>query len=177
MTNRRSQTGITLVVSLIMLVILTLLVVSAVRFGHINLKIAGNAQAEAEASAAAMVALDQTLAAIDAAPKVDEIAAQPAVSVSTGGGTYTVAISKPDCILTRNIKSWELTTEPEDQVCYEGGDGEKQIGPDGKLTSQPTACKNQQWDVTASVDDAVSNAKVSMLQGVAVRVGAEVTCP
>ena len=35
----RAQSGMTLVVSLIMLIVLTLLVVSAIRFGNINLKI------------------------------------------------------------------------------------------------------------------------------------------
>ena len=51
--SARRQKGMTLVVALVMLVVLTLLVVSAIRFGNINLRIAGNAQSEAEATSAA----------------------------------------------------------------------------------------------------------------------------
>ena len=86
MKNPHRQSGITLVVSLIMLVVLTLLVVSAIRFGNINLRIAGNAQTEAEASAATQVALEQMLQEINTTEKVDTIAAKPAVIISTGGG-------------------------------------------------------------------------------------------
>ena len=42
--NRRSQFGVTLVIALVMLIILSLLVVSAIRFGNINLRITGNVQ-------------------------------------------------------------------------------------------------------------------------------------
>ena len=51
----KRQSGMTLVIVLVMLVVVSLLVASAIRFSTINLKISGNVQSETEASAAALV--------------------------------------------------------------------------------------------------------------------------
>lgn len=172
------QRGITLVVSLIMLIVLTLLVVSAVRFGNINLKIAGNAQTEAEATAATQVALEKTLQQVVAADKIDSIAAQPAVTISTGGASYTVNVAKPSCVLSKNIKNVELDpSKAGDRLCFGSADPDKLVASDGKLVEAPTSCKGQQWDIAATTDDTSTGAHVSMLQGVSVRVSAEVQCP
>lgn len=178
MKRRQDQAGITLVVSMIMLIVLTLLVVSAIRFGNINLKISGNAQTEAEASAATLVAIEQTLKQISAADKIDDIAAQPAVVVSTGGASYTVSVAKPACILSKSIKNTELDpTKVADRACFGQDDVDKLVASDGNLMAPPTSCKAQQWDVDATVSNASSGAQVNMLQGVTLRVSAEVQCP
>lgn len=178
MNKREDQAGITLVVSLIMLIVLTLLVVSAIRFGNINLKISGNAQTEAEASAATQVAIEKMLQEVLAAEKIDAIAAQPEMVVSTGGASYKVNVSKPACILSKNIANKDLDPSKEaDRVCFEGADGDRPLGPDGKPTAAPTACKEQQWDIEARLTDASSGADVTMLQGIALRVPAAVQCP
>jgi Tfp pilus assembly protein PilX len=176
--SRQSQRGITLVVSLIMLIVLTLLVVSAIRFGNINLKISGNAQTDAEASAAAQVGVEQMVQAVVAADKIDSVPATPALVVSTGGTQYTVNVSKPACILSKNVVTTDLDpTKATDVPCFEGSDTEKLVSATGSLTSSPTACKDQQWDIAATVADASSGASVNMLQGVALRVPAQVQCP
>lgn len=178
MNTRRNQTGITLVVSLIMLIVLTLLVVSAVRFGNINLKISGNAQTEAEATAATQVAIEKTLQQVVAADKIDQVLAQPALAVSTGGATYTVAVAKPVCILSNAIKNIELDpSKVADRACFGADDTDKLVAADGKLVASPTSCKSQQWDIAATTTDSVSGAQVPMLQGVSLRVSAEVQCP
>jgi hypothetical protein len=172
------QSGITLVVSLIMLIVLTLLVVSAVRFGNINLKIAGNAQTEAEATAATQVAIEQTLQTVLAATDVSTVAAQPTLAVSTGGASYTVNVAKPTCVLTKNIKNVELDpTKNDDRLCFGTADPDSLVGSDGKLLAAPTSCKSQQWDIAATTAEATTGAQVSMLQGVSLRVSAEVQCP
>ena len=177
MKLRHAQSGITLVMSLIMLIVLTLLVVSAIRFGNINLKIAGNAQIEAEASAATQVAIEKIVLEISTATNIDTIPARDVV-VSTGGASYTVNVAKPTCNLSRNIVTTELNASNlNDRPCYEGGDYDPAYDENGKPIAKPTACKDQQWDVAASYTDASSGAKVSMLQGLAVRVGAQVQCP
>lgn len=178
MNARHNQTGITLVVSLIMLIVLTLLVVSAVRFGNINLKISGNAQTEAEAMAATQVAIEKTLEQVVAANKIDAVLGQPLLAVSTGGATYTVAVAKPVCILSNAIKNSELDpSKTADLACFGSDDPDKLVGADGKLVASPTSCKSQQWDIAASMTDINSGAGVNMLQGVTLRVGAEVQCP
>ena len=173
----RGQSGMTLVVALVMLVVLTLLVVSAIRFGNINLRIAGNAQSEAEATSAAQVAVETMVNKINAAANISSLTSQT-MSVSTGGGTYTVSVTKPGCIFNKPINNSDLDpTKTSDQACFETTDTEKLVTSGNTLTTAPTACKDQQWDVQASVDDSKSGAKTSMLQGVSVRVGAEVQCP
>ena len=177
MNARRRQAGLTLVVALVMLVVLTLLVVSAIRFANINLRIAGNVQAQTESIAAAQVAVESTVKDMIASPNISTIATATK-TVSTGGQTYTVAVSKPTCVFNKPINNSDLDpTKAADQACFEGADTEKLITSGGGLTNAPTACKDQQWDVSANVDDGSSGAKVTVLQGVAVRVGAEVTCP
>lgn len=177
MSGRPGQRGVTLVVALVMLVVLTLLVVSAIRFGNINLRISGNVQSESEASAAAQVATESMIQTINVSTNISSITSQT-VNVSTGGATYTVSITKPGCLFNKNIDNAQLDpTKAADLVCFETTDTEKLVTNKDTLTTAPTACKNQQWDVTASVDDDKSGAKVSLLQGVSVRVGAEVQCP
>lgn len=178
MTHRQRQTGITLVVSLIMLVVLTLLVVSAIRFGNINLKISGNAQTEAEAVAATQVAIEKTLKEVVDTAKIDAIPAQPAMVVSTGRAAYSVNVRKPVCILTKNVLTIGLDpTKAADKPCIEDTSGDPLFDKDGKPLPRATACKDQQWEIAASLSDPATGAQVSMLQGVSLRVGAQVQCP
>ena len=172
------QSGITLVMSLIMLMVLTLLVVSAVRFGNINLKISGNAQTETEAAAATQVAIEQTVKQVSAAAVTSSVPAQPSLAVSTGGASYTVRVEQPICVIARNIKNVELDpSKTDDRLCFGSSDFDALVGSDGKLLAPPTSCKGQQWDIAGTTADTATGAQVSMLQGVSVRVSAEVPCP
>lgn len=178
MNRRRFQSGITLVVSLIMLVVLTLLVVSAARFGIINLKISGNAQLEAEATAATQVAIEKTMELVVAVEKIDTIPAQPELVVSTGGNTYKVNVKKPACVLTKNVPLTTLDHNSAiDRPCISNAPQPTQFDHNGIPIPKPTACKDQQWDIAANVADASSGANVTMLQGVSLRVPAQVQCP
>lgn len=179
MSRGSNQRGLTLIVSLIMLVVLTLIVVSAVRFGNINLRIAGNAQAEAEALAAAQVVLESAVAEIDAATNINDIVARPAVAQSTGGATYTVAITAPACTVTRTINNTELNeANPNDKICFAPPGATPIIDENGNLVQASLNCKDQVWEVQASVaNDSKSSVKLSVTQGVAVRVGPAVFCP
>jgi len=175
--RRNAQSGMTLVIALVMLVVLTLLVVSAVRFGNINLRIAGNVQSETEAAAAAQVAVESTIATMAASANISAIAAS-APTISTGGKTYGVAVNAPNCVFSKQVTTDTLDpTKPADRVCFEGSDVDKLVTATGALSSSPSACKDQQWDVVASVANDPSGANLTMLQGAAVRVGAQVVCP
>ncbi|MEJ6022719.1 pilus assembly PilX family protein [Ramlibacter sp. PS4R-6] len=178
MESRNRQAGITLVVSLIMLIVLTLLVVSAIRFGNINLKIAGNAQTQAEAEAATQVALEQTVELMKAATKVDSVTAQPALQISTGGATYKINVSKPSCTLSNNVVSTQLNKDKaEDRACYGNIDQECIFDKDGKCIPQPTECKDQTWEISAAVTADTAGNSMTMVQGVSLRVSSEVACP
>ena len=179
MRSARRSRGVTLVISLIMMVVLTVIVATAIRFGNINLRIAGNAQSEAEATAAAQVALELMLKEVKDADKPDLIEAKN-VAISTGGASYTVALAKPVCLLTRNVRESELNpANAADKRCYGGADrGDVPLNPDGTPSDKIASCKDQIWDVQASVNDSANTgAKVTILQGTSMRVGAEVDCP
>jgi Tfp pilus assembly protein PilX len=177
MSRLRRQGGMTLVVALVMLVVLTLLVVSAIRFGNINLRIAGNVQSETEATAAAQVAIETMVNTINAAPNISTLP-QQTMQVSTGGTSYQVNVVKPACVFNKNIDNSQLDpTKAGDLACFETTDTEKLVTANNTLTTAPTACKDQQWDVQAGVDDSKSGVKATLLQGVSVRVSAEVQCP
>ena len=59
--GRRGQRGISLVVGLIMLLLMTLLAISAFQASNVNLRIAGNMQVRQETLAAAQTATEQVL--------------------------------------------------------------------------------------------------------------------
>lgn len=181
MKGRADQSGITLVVSLIMLMVLTLLVVSAIKFGNINLKISGNAQTEAEASAATQVAVEQMLQLVNATEKVDTIAAVPEMEVSTGGTSFKVNVAKPVCILSKPVENLDFAKD-KDKPCMEPKtpSGRFTVDASGNIIKQETssgACKDQQWDIQASLNDASTGAKVTILQGASLRVDSSVECP
>lgn len=177
MNQRHAQSGVTLVMSLIMLIVLTLLVVSAIRFSNINLRLAGNAQTQAESAAAAQVAIDQVLTAALSGNSLSAMAAASA-TISTGGASYTVAVSKPACNMTQNIDTSTLDPSiPADRPCFGLGANDQLVDATIKLTTGPSACKNQMWDIGASVGDGASGSQVTILQGASLRVGAETSCP
>jgi hypothetical protein len=178
MNPRSRQTGITLIVSLIMLIVLTLLVVSAIRFGNINLKVANNAQIDTEAQAAVQVGLEKMLSAIDLADKPDTVAAMLGTSISTGGTSYTVDVAKPTCILSKYVMSTELDPRKQaDRVCFGGGGADQILDVNGKIIAQPTECKSQQWELKSTLNDPVSGANITLVQGISARVSLEVQCP
>jgi Tfp pilus assembly protein PilX len=184
MRAHRGQSGLTLVVSLIMLIVLTLLVVSAIRFGNINLKITGNAQTQTEAAAAAQVAVEQQIQSVlNGSAKLSSIAAASS-AVSTGGTSYTVSTAKPGCQLTKDVDTQTLNPlSSTDQLCFNGANqtGPTQVLGSGSGVVMPSqACKDQQWELSAGVTDTGaggSGAKVTVLQGVSLRVSAEISCP
>src|SRR5437868_1946286 len=57
--QRSTQAGVALIIGMIMLILLTLMVVSAINSGSIGLRIAGNVQAQDEARAMAQQAIEK----------------------------------------------------------------------------------------------------------------------
>jgi hypothetical protein len=177
MRQRNREQGMTLVVALVMLAVLTMMVASAIRFGNINLKITGNAQSETEANAAALVGLETMVQAVAAALNINSLAGETR-NVSTGAMNYSVVIPKPACMFNKPVTTDQLDpSNPKDLACYEQPTGEPIRDAVGNLVYPASGCKDQQWDVQASVNDTNSGAKTSLLQGVSVRVGPEVACP
>ena len=153
MVMRHKQTGSTLLVGMIMLILLTLIAVSAIESTTSSVQMVGNAQFREEATAAAQQAIEKTISTTDftiAAPAPQEIDIN-------GDNTpdYTVTFSKPACSKYKAVDTAIETGLPND--CF----GSK--GP---------YCYRTTWDVTAVVNDVDSTAaKVTLHQGVNLLVG------
>lgn len=148
---RRDQAGVSLVVGLIMLVVLTLLVVSAVRLGSAGLRIAGNYQAKTEATAAAQQAIEQVVGSsanfYNPAPKSVDIDIN-----NDGVADYTVQVSAPACM--------------------------QMLSADGySYDFAASAPQDLYWDITAvATDKRGTGVTVTVHQGVKVRMDPTATC-
>lgn len=179
--KKQKQKGATLLVGMIMLVVLTLLVVFAIRSGNTNLKIAGNMQSQAETSAATQQIIEQVIEQIKVTEDPSLIPAQT-VPVTMGNVTYTVAVSAIDtCVNEIPVMNADLNPAAANDVpCFEGSDNDKALFVDGsgnfKQTTKPSACKTQQWEIEAGVTDDASGAKTTQVQGISIRVQSTVNC-
>lgn len=176
MRQNRRQSGASLIVSLIMLVVVTLLVVSAIRAGNSNLRIAGNMQAQTEAAAAVQQAIEQTIdiGTIAVPNDFTQITAPQTIPVTMGAVTYSVAVAKPVCENTVPLMSDDPSlsqTNADDKLCFGDGDpGDIILDANGNPVVNQTKCNLQNWQITATATESGSGASATLHQGVAKRV-------
>lgn len=181
MKQRTQQTGATLVMGMVMLTLVTLLVVYAIRAGNTNLRIAGNMQVQSEAQQATQQAIEQLIEQIRSAGSMALIPAQT-ITVRSAGASYAVSTrslgTAGACLMEVPVANADLDpARAEDIPCFESQDADKAIRADGTLSTSPSACKQQHWELQASVNDPVSGAQVSQVQGISIRVPVTVPCP
>lgn len=149
--SRSSHHGSSLIMSLVMLVVMTLLVVSAIRVSTTNLKTVGNMQFKNETVTAAQQAVEQVLSNLDNFTAPVAIPSVPVDINGDGVPDYSVSIAEPICINNRPVSGYSTSF----------------------LASAP---KDTYWDVTASVTDLRTGASTTLHQGVKVRLDASATC-
>lgn len=160
--NPSRQRGATLVVALVMLVVLTLLVVSAIRSSNANLRIAGNMQFQEEAVSATRQATE-TIISNDfwTAPAASN------VNVSIGMATYNVAVSTPTCLGSRPLLNSESGIP---QTCLPKTSQDSNSGifyTSGTQATVNAYCYAQQWEIQAAATDSGSTgAKTTAHQGI-----------
>ncbi|MGO4304470.1 pilus assembly PilX family protein [Cupriavidus sp. RAF12] len=176
--TRRQQSGTTLLVTLVFLVIFLLMTISLVNSGVVNTKITANQQHGVEAKNAAQQGIEQVISQNFTA---NPVAASVPVDVN-GDGTadYTAQVAAPVCETSKPIKNIELDeTSADDVSCFVGG-GNNNTGilPPSGGGGGNSLCNATQWDVRASVNDSGTTAATATLhQGVAVRVPYGTACP
>lgn len=172
MKQYRKQAGATLVVSLIMLVVLTLLVVSAIRSGTTNLRITGNMQVQTEATAAAQQAIEQVLDT-----DFYSTPAAQTITVDNGLSSYAVAVSAPACGHSTQLLPENLDKDdPDDQKCISGNEIYATLDADGNQLKEAALCNRETWELQATVSDAQSGSKTTVVQGVILRTGRDSGC-
>jgi len=174
------QRGATLFVALIMLVVLTLFVVSALNTSKTNLQVVGNMQAKSEAMAAGQEALETVLSTTSListpanAVPVPCGAANTICTDVTGDGVadyVTTLTPQPTCVTVQPIKNANLNlTNSEDLGCSAGQ--QQQFGVSGAATGD-SLCSNTVWEITTVTTAVNSGASVKLIQGVGVRVSSD----
>ena len=144
------QSGATLFVGIIMLVLLTLFGLSAISSGLINLRIASNTQAQDEARAAAQQGIERVVSSLtNFDPTPTGLAATNFSVNNDTSGNYSVTVSTPVC------KRAELQIPPKSTDCANG-------------IASGVACLDTLWEITATATDARSGASQTVTQGVAI---------
>lgn len=173
------QSGATLLVGLIMLVLLTLVLVTSFNISKTNLVIVGNMQHKNEVAAAAQQALEEAISTTRLTDSPDSIFLTPCAGANTmcfdsngdGVNDITVALTPtPTCMYAKVIKNndsdFDLTKE-EDLRCVVGTP--QSYGVEGAVTGD-SRCSYTVWDVNAVATDNATGAKTEIAQGVGVRV-------
>jgi len=144
------QGGAVLFMGLIMLIALTLLAFSAIRMNTTNLRIAGNMQAQVEATMAAQSAID--------------------VVMSSTTGFYTPAASSTTVDIN-NDGTADYNVAVSAAVCLKG------TTADGYSADfAASAPKDTYWNIQAVATDTRTGVSVTVNQGVRVRLAATATC-
>jgi Tfp pilus assembly protein PilX len=180
---RQKQKGVTLVLSLIMLVLLTIMALSSFTIGKSSLQVVDNAQQQAQAQNAAQAILDQvvsTPAFVEAPGNVLDNSNCPAgvtapansrcVDLYGDGKTVVVVAMSPQpfCTQVKAIPAASLDlTKEQDQACTV--EEKQQFGVDG-VVSGASMCSDSMWEINAQATEQVSQAKAVVTQGVEMRV-------
>ncbi|MDL2355293.1 MAG: hypothetical protein QFF03_08555 [Pseudomonadota bacterium] len=181
------QDGVTLVVALIMLVLLTLLALTSFNLGKSNLQIVSNMQQRDEAVAAAREVIEETISSTRFFDTPADVLATPCGApnqrcIDTNGDgrpDVTVALTPPPaCVKAQSIKNSDLDmTNTDDAGCSLGST--QNFGVSGAVTGN-SECANSVWEVTAVATDVNTQASVTVTQGIAVRVAKDdiaTNCP
>lgn len=172
LTSPQQQSGITLFVGMIMLVLITLMVTSAFMLSNTNLKVVGNMQAKEESIAAANQAIEQILTSpFTNQPKAEVIN----VDINSDGNRdYVVNIAIPTCIKAAlETKGVETSTQIGRAAASQADirtkanlDPGATIGG-GKDWSTATMW-NTVWEIEATVNNLTTGAKTVVSSGVRV---------
>jgi Tfp pilus assembly protein PilX len=189
MMRDHHQRGITLITALIMLVLLTLLALTSFNLGKSNLLIVANMQQRDEAIAAAREVLEEVISTADFTD--DPTKALPVTCgalnercIDSNGDTVNdikvALVPTPTCAKVQFIKNSELDiNKDEDLRCSNSGAGSGPAGIEGSNLGN-SDCANSTWDLTAVATDMLTEAEVTVTQGVSVRLArntVETNCP
>ena len=180
MSSIRRQSGSTLVVALIMLVLLTLFATSSFNTAKTNLMVVGNMQSTTEASNVAQQAIETVISTTQFITSPTNAVAAPCggtpntLCVDINGDSITdyttVLTPDPQCVYVKAIKNSELNlTNTEDLGCSAGQ--QQTLGVAGS-TSGDSLCSNTVWEITAKTTS-TTGASATIIQGIGIRVSTD----
>lgn len=181
--NIPRQRGVTLLVSLIMLVLITLLTLTSFKLSKGGLQIAGNQQQRSQALTATQGAIEQVISSTQFATTPTNAIPAPCngkpnttcVDVNGDGTTDIDVAVTPACVSSQVIPVSALDfADPNDAGCLIGAS--QGFGVEGGASNN-SLCANMLWDIQGVGSDAINNAQYVIHQGTAVRVSSTTVCP
>jgi hypothetical protein len=159
----RNQRGLTLFVAMIILVMITLLVVSAFRVSSTNLKIVGSMQGRQEAVASSQAAIEQVLSSKFFTENPSIVANTP-IGIDINADAvedFTVTMALPRCVRTAPV----VMGNPPTKLQLECAGSSRWPG-----ATTPSWCSNTIWELEATTTDRLTAAKTTVRQGVGMTV-------
>jgi hypothetical protein len=187
MANR--QRGVVMIMGLIMLVLMTLLALTTLNLGKSTLQIVGNMQLRKQVIAAAQEAIEDAISTTRMFMSPGAIYLSPCAGPNTkcididgdGKPDLTVALTPPPtCVKAQVFKNASVNlnlNDLNDQACVLSTS--QTFGIAGSSIAN-SLCSDTVWQVRAEATDGVTQAKMDVTEGVAVRVGTDVVatyCP
>ena len=159
----RTQRGMTLFVAMIILVMITLLVVSAFRVSNTNLKIVGAMQGRQEAVASSQAAIEQVLSSKFFTENPSIVANTPIdIDINNDGvDDFSVKMALPKCVRTAPV----VLGTPPTKLQLDCAGSSRYPG-----ATTPTWCSNTIWELEATTTDKLTAAKTTVRQGVGMTV-------
>jgi Tfp pilus assembly protein PilX len=177
------QEGAALFVVLVLMIAMVWFAMSAFRIGRQNLQISGNRQAQTQATAVALRAIEQTISSDQFTKDPAGVAAAPFPTDIDGDGTvdFTAHLAPPPkCVRMRPMKAAEITLEDiatmiatKQTGCLAstlpGSGGGGYVEQAGRVTAGDSPCFATEWNVSAAVNDPLTHTDVTVNQGIAIR--------
>ena len=159
----KRQTGMTLFVAMIILVMITLLVTSAFKVSNTNVKIVSGMQGRQEAIAASQSAIEQTISSAFFTANPAIVAATPVtIDINNDGvDDYTVTMAQPKCLRTAPV----VLSNPPTKTQLDCAGSSR-----FPAATTPTWCSNTIWEVAATTTDKLTAATTTVRQGVGMTV-------
>lgn len=182
------QRGITLVVALVMLVLITMLALSTFNLGKSSIQVVGNMQNRNEGIASSDQTLNEAISRATFTTTPLNALEAPCDGVPNtrcfdlnGDGKVDVRTRltpSPACIKARSIKNTELDlTKEDDRNCIVGSPGN--WGQVGGATGN-SQCADTTWELNAVSTDQVAETNVTVVMGVSLRANkddVDTNCP
>jgi len=172
----RSQRGATLIVTLIMLMLITLVALTAMNMGKSSLQIVGNFQGRSQELVSANGVSEEVLSSTQFFnnPNATLNVAGNFTNATTvdvygdGKTVLPVNVTPPKCMHAQSIPLTVLNlNNSDDLACTQGVS--QNFGEVGAQSSA-SMCANSTWDISTQATDAVTGGAATVVQGVAVRI-------
>lgn len=188
MRTPKRQSGTTLLVAMIMLVLITLLVINTVNLGSGSVQTVSNMQAKNQTTAAAEETLQTVISNKRFFETPSTVFAEPCAGSYNkkcfnldGDSSPDIVVSlvrDPVCVkaMVQSNQGLQMS-DPEDANCATQGD-QRLFGQGGSGDS--SACAESVWDIQAQAIDMVTQARSTAIQGVSVIVptdAIDTSCP